>query len=142
MEQATYEFILNKPRWMRAKASILAEQIATLQSCLLPSAIRYDLDKVQSSPDDQTSAIFAKIDELERERKALVDGLADHYDEMRETFIKALTHSEYYECLCLRYISDFTQEETAEKMHTTDRNVRRYQAIGIKELERYFQKLS
>ena len=38
-----------------------------LQSCLLPGAIRYDVDKVQSSPEDPMGKIFAELDDLERQ---------------------------------------------------------------------------
>ena len=38
-----------------------------LRACLLPGGIRYDLDKVNTSPKDKMSEIFARIDELERE---------------------------------------------------------------------------
>ena len=41
--------------------------IRELKSCLLPSAIGYDVEKVKTSPKDQISAIMSKIDELERE---------------------------------------------------------------------------
>lgn len=37
-----------------------------LRSCLLPGAIRYDKDRVQTSPQDKVSEIIAKVDELER----------------------------------------------------------------------------
>ena len=42
-----------------------------LQSCLLPRAIRYDQDKIQSSPEDVQPEIAAAIIDLEREIEQL-----------------------------------------------------------------------
>ncbi len=43
-----------------------------LKSCLLPGAIRYDLDKVQTSPKDKLTEIIAKVDELDRQIEELM----------------------------------------------------------------------
>ena len=66
MNKLAYEF-LNSARvlhwqWLRLKA-----KHDELETCLLPGAIRYDKDKVQTSPDDQMSKICAEIHELELE---------------------------------------------------------------------------
>jgi hypothetical protein len=54
-------------RWLRLKA-----RHDELESCLLPAAIRYDKDKVQTSPDDTISKIVAEISELETQMKAIL----------------------------------------------------------------------
>lgn len=41
--------------------------IAELKTCLLPGGVRYDLDKVNTSPKDKMAEIYVRIDELERE---------------------------------------------------------------------------
>ena len=46
-------------------------QIRELESCLLPGAIRYDVDRVQSSPSDPMSRIMAEIDDLEHQIEQL-----------------------------------------------------------------------
>ena len=53
----------------KTEAEIVKKQLQhdELQSCLLPAGIRYDLDRVQSSPSDRMSEIGAKIVDLERE---------------------------------------------------------------------------
>lgn len=43
-----------------------------LRSCLLPGAIRYDLDKVQTSPRDKFPEVVAKMDELDRQIEELM----------------------------------------------------------------------
>ena len=57
---------LSRPRAIDSKIRRLESKIEELRTCLEPNAIRYDVDKVNSSPDDMTSKIFAEIDEAER----------------------------------------------------------------------------
>lgn len=47
-------------------------QIQELESCLLPQGIRYDKDKVQTSPEDQLSRIVAKASDLRRKQQRLI----------------------------------------------------------------------
>lgn len=42
-------------------------QIASIRSTLLPSGIRYDGDRVQTSPSDPMSRVAARIDEMTRD---------------------------------------------------------------------------
>lgn len=42
-------------------------QLAQIRATLLPSGIRYDIDKVQTSPTDPMSRIMARIDEMSRD---------------------------------------------------------------------------
>lgn len=42
-----------------------------LETCLIPSGIRYDLDKVQTTPADQLSKVASKVIDLEREIRDL-----------------------------------------------------------------------
>lgn len=57
---------LSRPRAVESKIRRLENKINELRTCLEPNAIRYDVDKVNSSPDDAVSKIFAEIDEAER----------------------------------------------------------------------------
>ena len=70
MNKQAYEF-LNSARvlhwqWLRVKA-----KHDELESCLLPGAIRYDRDKVQTSPDDIMGRILAEVNELEQRMEQL-----------------------------------------------------------------------
>ena len=73
MNKEAYNF-LNSARvlhwqWLRLKA-----KHDELESCLLPAAIRYDKDKVMTSPEDQMSKIVAEVNELEKEVNELKKG--------------------------------------------------------------------
>ena len=57
---------LSRPRAIDSKIRRLESKIEELKTCLEPNAIQYDKERVNSSPDDMTSKIFAEIDEAER----------------------------------------------------------------------------
>lgn len=60
----TYEY-LQRPRKLELSIMRLSLQHDELQSCLLPAAIRYDKDVVQSSPEDKLSDVAAAVLDLE-----------------------------------------------------------------------------
>lgn len=66
----TYDFLMQ----IRRKEIIIRRketQRDELRACLLPGAIRYDRDKVQSTPTDKMSDVMARVDELDREIEQL-----------------------------------------------------------------------
>ena len=62
----TYDFLLSIRKIEQNIVKKFA-QCEALRSCLLPSGIRYDLDKIQTSPDDPMSNIESQIMDLEKE---------------------------------------------------------------------------
>lgn len=58
---------LGRPRGCDNKIKRLEVTIEALKCSLLPSGIRYDTDRVQTSPSDRMMETYARIDELERE---------------------------------------------------------------------------
>lgn len=70
LTEAAYDYLMQ----IRKKDNAIRRkelQCEQLKSCLLPGAIRYDLDKVQNSPSDQMSEIFGRISEIEDDIKVL-----------------------------------------------------------------------
>lgn len=66
----TYDFLMQ----IRRKVIIIRRkemQRDELRDCLLPGAVRYDRDKVQSSPTDKMADVMARVDELDREIEQL-----------------------------------------------------------------------
>lgn len=66
----TYDFLMQirrKEIIIRRKETLRDE----LRACLLPGAVRYDRDKVQSTPTDKMSDVMARVDELDREIEQL-----------------------------------------------------------------------
>lgn len=65
-----YQYLM-QIRWKEGAIRIKQMRIDALYSCLLPKAITYDGDRVQTSPSDPMGDVHALIDELEREVKRL-----------------------------------------------------------------------
>lgn len=66
----TYDFLMQ----IRRKEIIIRRketQRGELRACLLPGAIRYDREKVQSAPTDKMADVIARVDELGREIEQL-----------------------------------------------------------------------
>ena len=90
----------------RADIETLQLRIKELQLSLLPRGIRYDSDKVQTSPSDQMLEVAAKVDALERK--------------MQPT-------PEYRQLLTLRYLTGhMSWKQIADVMGYSDDHVRGY----------------
>lgn len=66
----TYDFLMQ----IRRKEIIIRRketQRDELRACLLPGAIRYDREKVQSAPTDKMADVIARVNELGREIEQL-----------------------------------------------------------------------
>lgn len=59
--------ILTAPGRTAARIQDLTEQIYTLMWSTVPGAIRYDVPKVQTSPEDRMAETFATVSELQNE---------------------------------------------------------------------------
>lgn len=70
-----------KVRRIEYKIQRLKYRRAALEACLLPPAIRYDKDKVQTSPSDKVSEIVAEIDKID---KKIAELMSDNYSAIRE----------------------------------------------------------
>ncbi|MBR2390548.1 MAG: sigma-70 family RNA polymerase sigma factor [Mogibacterium sp.] len=104
-----------------------------LQASLLPKAIAYDSDRVQTSPEDRQSEIMSKIVELDQvieqmrvRRSEAVKRVCEALDQLpddRERLI--LTHY---------YVTGHTMERTAEVVGYTVQHVYRLRDRGVRHL--------
>lgn len=110
----------------RADIETLQLRIKELQMSLLPSGIRYDKDKVQTSPSDQMLEIAAKVDDLERKMQSKLAKLnADMVKAM--TIVQAMPTPEYRQLLTLRYLTGrMSWEQIAEVMGYSVDHVKGY----------------
>ncbi len=139
MNRQAYEF-LNSARvlhwqWLRLKA-----KHDELESCLLPAAIRYDKDKVQSSPEDAISKIVAEINALETKMKIVQMNKARRIDEI-DSAISSIESDEERTALTMRYINRISVPDIAEAMGYSEQRIYQFMnqggariAIGLKRL--------
>lgn len=76
--------LLSAPRITQYRIKQIESQIRALEFSLLPSGIRYDQDKVQTSPEDQTSKVVTQIDRLERQADEMRQKIPQQVDAIRE----------------------------------------------------------
>lgn len=114
MNRQAYTF-LNSARvlhweWLRLKA-----KHDELESCLLPAAIRYDKDKVQTSPEDPMGKILSEVLELEKEMKKLQLNKSKQIEKIDKEISK-LVSDEQRTALTMRYINRIPVSDIAEAM--------------------------
>lgn len=103
---------------------------AELRSCLLPSGIRYDLDKVQTSPEDKLSKIMGKVDELDRQIAELMQEKALLVIEIGEA-IERLTDDNEKTVLTEFYIGRVPMTQVAELINYSPRRAYYFRKQGV-----------
>lgn len=127
--QDTYDFLLS-PR--RISDEIWRKDLRRqeLRSCLLPSGIAYDGDRVQTSPEDSMARIMAEVDELDQQIDALqrsraleilrISRVIDRLEDPREATV-----------LDAYYLGRRSMQEIAEHLHYSERHVYRLRSEGV-----------
>lgn len=103
---------------------------------LLPQAIRYDLDKVQTSPQDRMPDVMGQIDEHTR---IMYDRLSHLLvrKQWAEHLINKLEDTRQRQVLDLYFLSveRMTMKKIADKMRYSEQQTFRYYSEGLKNLE-------
>lgn len=135
-----YEFLMC-PHRKRLEIVRKENIIAELSSCLLPSAIRYDKDKVQSTPRDQLSETVAKINEMERqveelkaERSALIINVNNMIEKLDNDIEKAV--------LTEWYINRTRPSRIAGNIGYSERQMYRCKREGVRHLAKILKDVS
>lgn len=132
MKKEAYEF-LNSVRVMHWHYLRMKAKHDELQSCLLPSGIRYDKDKVMTTPDDSVSRICAQIADLERMMSGILIAKAKRINAIEKS-ISALESEEERTALTLRFINRKPVSEIAIEMGFSEPSVYRFMNEGSKHL--------
>lgn len=106
-------------------------------------AVRYDLDKVQSSPDgDRMATIMAEIEEKEEEINRQIDDLCDFRLQVTR-LINALQDEKHISVLYKRYVQFQTWGQIAGDLQYTDRHVMRLHGAALDAFyKKYHKKLN
>lgn len=114
MNKEAYEF-LNSVRTIHYQWLRLKSKRDELESCLLPAGIRYDKDKVQSSPEDTLSKVVAEIVEIENDMNQLQVQKAKRIEAIDDA-INGLDSDEERTALMLRFVSRVPVKDIADTM--------------------------
>jgi len=131
---------LQRIRSERLEIQQFEERIEEQRYSLLPSGIRYDVDKVQTSPDDPMMRVYAEIDKLERKIKEHLERLTTRYN-IAMSNILLLDKSEYRQVLALYYLGQerLTWEMVAERMSFSEQRIYQLHNEAIAELEKIWK---
>ena len=111
-------------------------QIEELESSLLPQGIRYDKDKVQTSPEDTLSKIVGKISDLEEQRTQLVRERRLLLLEIQDALDRLDNENEQI-VLEAYYLSRMSMREIAEMISYSVRQVYTFRKRGIAKIANF-----
>lgn len=114
MNKEAYE-VLNGVRVIDLRILRLLSKKKMLESCLYPSGIRYDVDKVQGSYENQLEKLAADISTVEQDIRYLISAKISKAAEL-EKLISQVSNEECQTILYLRFISNKRVNEIAESM--------------------------
>ena len=111
----------------RMEIASLSEAREQLESTLLPKAIRYDVDKVQTSVSDRLFVVIADLNELDRKLEKRIIKLSADVSLAYELIAQIKT-PECREVLMLRYLmgkrKPLTWLEIAQQMEYSEQHVK------------------
>lgn len=115
----------------------LQEKIDTAEASLLPKAIRYDLDKVQTSPEDPMYDVLAEIEEYKKEMLKRTHRLILRRRKAIR-MLDQLSDTRQRQALFLYYLdpSLLTMEQVGEKMIYSEREAWRIHDAAMAKLEK------
>ena len=114
MKDEVYEF-LTMPKKTKLQIRSKQMQIEDLRLQMLPGAVRYDKDIVQSSPEDPMMKFIVRVDELERDIEGLKQRYVDEQKLISEA-IEMLEDKREQVVLIGRYVSGDSYDEIAAEL--------------------------
>lgn len=138
MRNEVFQF-LTTPKNLKARIACIDVQIQDLRLMMLPSAIRYDKDKVQTSPEDPMLKYAERLDELERKKAAL----QKQYLTAQEAVSRAINClADPYEAqvLTMRYVGNKRFDDIIEAMPFASATVYRMHKEGLKHINSFLEK--
>lgn len=128
-------------RQIRREVNLLFEQIERDRALAAGvKAIRYDIDKVQTSPEDRLSEIVAGIVENEKKLVVRIHELQEKENEIREILL--CLREEHERVLVLHYIDGLLWDAVAEKLSYNERYIYELRDKALDELDAYLEELN
>jgi len=102
-------------REKRFELNTLKEKRDEIYYSLMPSGIRYDLDKVQTSPEDRMSATAGDIYEIQQKLDEMIASLT-HDLNLATELVNRMQGSKHRQLILLRYFGPDRESTTWEKV--------------------------
>ena len=117
-----------------------------LKKSTLPGGIRYDMVKIQKSPDDKITDLMAEIGDIETELEADIRKYIDHIAEARK-MIRALDSSVQRDVMTRYYLPDIdpgdelpTWRDVAISMHYSEHRILHIHGEALKKINNSIKK--
>ena len=133
MTKAEVHDKLTAPRRTKRKIAVTKAQMERLRVMMLPGAIRYDKENVQTSPQDPMLVFAEKMDELTSNAKQLETLYMQQYQEV-ETMADTLDDA-HRDVIKLRYLAEYKPTEIAIELNYSESTVYKLKREAIKLLE-------
>ena len=137
-----YDFLC-RPRLIKSEIRRAEAEQDNLRLSMYPSAVRYDSDKVQSSPIDPMPRYAEKMDELQTRIKRLWLQLNDAQDDIIDKMLKAsiqLTPIEQ-DVIVMFFIGGNTARRIAFELGRTERGIYKIRKRAMRKLEKSYPDL-
>lgn len=135
MKDEVHSF-LTKHKRTKARIVCIDELIADLRLMMQPSGIRYDQDRVQSTPKDPMPEYAGRLNELELKKAALQRKYLEERDEV-EAAVRTLEDVYVQQVMTMRYLNGRAWDDIIEQMPFVDRTVFRFHKTGIQGISKY-----
>jgi len=130
MTQEVYDFLM-MPRRIRQQIWLAEEERRALRLSMLPSAIRYDKEKVQNCPEDPMILYIERLESVECKIKKLQSDYLVAHDNVMEQ-VRALDEKEG-KAVMLKFVLGKSTHDTASELKKSEKQVLRYlEAAGEK----------
>ena len=106
---------LNGIRDAREEINTLKQKRDELYYSLMPSGIRYDTDRVQTSPEDRMPAVTGDIYEIQQQLNQMIESLA-HDINLAMKLVNRMEVSKHRQLILLRYFGLDRESTTWEKV--------------------------
>ena len=136
MTEALYA-ALNKPKWIRQDIENLESELNAYTETMKLSGIRYDSDKVKTSPKDYMPEYAARVDSMQSKIKEKQQEYLKAHDAVRE-LADALQGIEK-KIIIQRYLECRRYEDIAAGVYMSVRQMYKYRSRAIEKLEKIVQ---
>ena len=106
---------LNSIRDKREEVNLLKGKRNELYYSLMPSGIRYDLDRVQTSPEDRIPVVAGDLDEIQHKLDGMIASLMRDVNLATE-LVNRMQKSKHRQLILLRYFGTDRESTTWEKV--------------------------
>lgn len=121
----------------RRELERMAERVREAEIELLPKAIRYDLDKVQTSPGDPMFAVAAEAEQYRKAMLKMYRRLLERKTKAAQ-MIETLEDSRHRQVLQLYVLDGLSMIQTADAMGYTSRAAYGFYSEGLRILQNHF----